>query len=155
MTLARCDNCNKEAPHPVFNWYKVERWAYPDHIDKRAPTGPWHFCSMKCMGERFSQVQLLEVSTLSDREKKFIEHLPPFNPPVEFNPGAFGAGGGKPSKEPALGNPHLRYRESGHATLPQWLCNHANENPNICDCPPNCSCRIDMCKGKSIPTRYL
>lgn len=136
MTLTRCDNCSKETSYPVFNWYKVERWAYPDHTDKSAPKGPWHFCSMKCMGELFSRAQRIDTSTL-EKPNQFVEHLVPFNPSGFF------------------GREDLRYKEESHATLPQWLCNHANENPNICNCPPNCSCRIDMCKGKSIPTRYL
>lgn len=29
-----------------------------------------------------------------------------------------------------------------------WICEHANENPNVCPCPPNCYCKTRTCKGK-------
>jgi hypothetical protein len=29
-------------------------------------------------------------------------------------------------------------------------CQHANENPNVCPCPPACSCRQGMCADKAI-----
>lgn len=38
---------------------------------------------------------------------------------------------------------------------PGWemLCEHANEVPNICPCPPTCGCRSFHCGTKTIPPR--
>lgn len=29
-----------------------------------------------------------------------------------------------------------------------WLCEHANENPNVCPCQPGCYCKTRTCRGK-------
>jgi hypothetical protein len=29
-----------------------------------------------------------------------------------------------------------------------WLCEHANENPNVCSCPRDCYCRRKTCEHK-------
>lgn len=75
-TIVRCDNCSAETTYPVVNWYKVERWAYPDHTSKKAQPGPWHLCSMQCIGELFSTAEKLEITKHGDREPQFIEQLP-------------------------------------------------------------------------------
>lgn len=38
---------------------------------------------------------------------------------------------------------------------PNWefFCEHANENPNVCPCPPTCGCRHFHCKNKSTPRK--
>lgn len=35
---------------------------------------------------------------------------------------------------------------------PGWehLCEHANEVPNVCPCPPTCGCRYYHCAGKAM-----
>jgi hypothetical protein len=36
--------------------------------------------------------------------------------------------------------------------IPAVFCEHANENPNTCPCPPNCYCKPRTCKSKGQPT---
>lgn len=31
-----------------------------------------------------------------------------------------------------------------------WLCEHDNENPNVCPCAADCYCKSRTCKGKII-----
>lgn len=31
-----------------------------------------------------------------------------------------------------------------------WLCEHANENPNVCPCPPDCFCKRNTCEHKIV-----
>jgi hypothetical protein len=36
--------------------------------------------------------------------------------------------------------------------IPAMFCEHANENPISCPCPPNCYCKPRTCKSKGQPT---
>jgi hypothetical protein len=149
--VARCDWCNKESTYPVLNWYKVERWAYPDHTDKRAPTGPWHFCSMTCMGEYYSRVEKIDTTTKGGK-KTYVEHLPSLVPPKPTPPPLRTL---REGSIPEVKKYQITDKEVNPGFGKPWLCEHENENPNICNCPPLCYCRRDMCKGKSVPARYL
>jgi hypothetical protein len=31
-----------------------------------------------------------------------------------------------------------------------WLCEHANENPNVCPCPADCYCKTRTCEHKLV-----
>jgi len=31
-----------------------------------------------------------------------------------------------------------------------WLCEHANENPNVCPCPSDCYCKRNTCEHKLV-----
>lgn len=34
-----------------------------------------------------------------------------------------------------------------------WLCEHANENPNVCPCPKDCYCKTRTCESKMVDLR--
>lgn len=72
--VIRCDNCGKEKSYPVHDWYQVSRFVYPDHTSREAQTGPWHLCSMKCVGDLFSKVQNI----------KGVEKIPVYSPHSTF-----------------------------------------------------------------------
>ena len=48
----------------------------------------------------------------------------------------------------ALSKEHRKELLDHTEEIPAMFCAHANENPMVCECPPNCYCQTRTCKNK-------
>lgn len=88
------------------------------------------------------QAQICHNDLLSSiPEKKRKKHIAPFSVGTVSTPGRYSREVASPPSDPLPPPGFNRW-------LSPMFCEHANETPQGCSCPPNCSCRQRMCRER-------